>query len=958
MAHFLEHMVFMGSKKYPKENDFDSYVKKRGGSDNASTECEFTTFYFECQERHLSDIMDRFAQFFISPLMKREAMTREREAIESEFQLSMPSHYNRKQQLLADIAKKDHPAHKFTWGNLKTLKDDVSDDVLYKKVHEFRQRYYSAHRMTLAVQARLPLQTLQDWVVEYFSSVPNNNLPPDDFTPYINDSFSTPEFTKLYYVDPIKDICQVELTWALPPMQKHYRSKPDHYIASVLGYEGPGSLLAFLRKKVWALDIYTGSDETGTEHNSMHYLFEVTLVLTEEGHQNLEKVIESLFGYINMMKACGPSERIFNELKAIEDTGFRFSEEIPSSENVEMLSENMQLYPPEDYICGPKLFFEYDAKAITDIMNLLKPETANIMVTSKDTSINFKYKEPWFGTRYTYTDVPSTWLETWRKAEPDPSFTLPPANIFLTENFDLIKSPEPVPKYPYKILQDKLMEVWYRPDNKFQLPIAYIYFYFISPLPLASPLSCVMLELYVTLIKQQMVETLYPAEEALLHTSIYTSDKGLILKVDGYNEKLHLLVDTVIKHMANFENNLNQRMFDAMKEEQLKFYYNNFLKPRKMVKELRFSVVMQVYWSGLDKHSALRNITMEMVKNFSIEFKKSLYIQCLIQGNIVSEEALSICSNVVKRLECGPLLQNTWPELRVCQLPVGEHYCKISSFNEEDVNSVVTNYYQSGLATIKDMCIVELLMLLMEEPLFNILRTKEQLGYHVFNMLRDTFGILGFSITVNCQADKHSTEHVNERIESFLKMFYNKLRKMSDKELERAKHSIIKLKQCADLHLKDEVARNWDEITANDYLFDRLEKEVACIEKLTFSDLRKWMARHIAHGNKANFRKLSCQVSGHTKKSDNVCSKKLASSSLSDCSTTPNVDTQTEKCLTQTLTGASPTLVSSQELLVASGSQFCLQLLSGTDKEANQYITDIEQFKKTLFIYPINNVIS
>lgn len=29
LAHFVEHMVFMGSEKYPKENEFDSLVKVR-----------------------------------------------------------------------------------------------------------------------------------------------------------------------------------------------------------------------------------------------------------------------------------------------------------------------------------------------------------------------------------------------------------------------------------------------------------------------------------------------------------------------------------------------------------------------------------------------------------------------------------------------------------------------------------------------------------------------------------------------------------------------------------------------------------------------------------------------------------------------------------------------------------------------------------------------------------------
>jgi len=61
-----------------------------------------------------------------------------------------------------------------------------------------------------------------------------------------------------------------------------------------------------------------------------------------------------------MLQRIGPSERFFHELKAIEETKFRFAEEVPAVEYVEDMAENMQLYPPEDYITGSELFFEYD----------------------------------------------------------------------------------------------------------------------------------------------------------------------------------------------------------------------------------------------------------------------------------------------------------------------------------------------------------------------------------------------------------------------------------------------------------------------------------------------------------------------------------------------------------------------------------------------------------------------
>ena len=42
LAHFMEHLLFMGSEKYPEENAYDSYLSKHGGSDNAFTELEYT----------------------------------------------------------------------------------------------------------------------------------------------------------------------------------------------------------------------------------------------------------------------------------------------------------------------------------------------------------------------------------------------------------------------------------------------------------------------------------------------------------------------------------------------------------------------------------------------------------------------------------------------------------------------------------------------------------------------------------------------------------------------------------------------------------------------------------------------------------------------------------------------------------------------------------------------------
>jgi nardilysin len=861
MAHFLEHMVFMGSEKFPQENDFDSFISKRGGSDNASTDCEVTTFYFECLEKDLFTALDKFAQFFISPLMKRTSISREMEAIESEFQIALPSDTFRKEQLLVSFAKTDTPVNTFTWGNLITLRDNVSEDELYAGVHEFRKRHYSAHRMTLTIQARLPLDLLQTYVLECFHNVPSNDLPPDDFTPFVN-VFDTPEFPKLYYVQPVKEGVQVELTWALPSLLHKYKSKPHQYVSWILGHEGQGSLLAYLRKKVWVLTMSAGNGETGSEHNSMYALFTVSLTLTTEGLSHLYEVIQIVFSYINMLKKLGPQERLYNEMKTIADTAFKFAIEERAVELVEELSEAMQFYPPEDYMTGSELYFEYDPDAIKMVLDSFIPRKMNVIVFCNNLppGLNYDKTEKWFSTKYTEQDIPGEWLKKWEKASPLKEFNLPSPNIFLTEDFTILDEDENHPDYPEKILSSELAEIWYRKDQKFKLPKAYYVLYLINPVALETPQMQATMDFFMTLVQIQVTEEVYPAQVAQLSHSIKSSDKGVMVSVWGYNEKLHMLIELIAKHLINFNSNVTEQMFKAVKDKLMKYYYNCLLKPSSLAHDSRLSLIIDNFHSLVDKYNATSSITFDSVKKFAEQFVSNLYIKALIQGNVTKEHAIDVVNNFVSTLNCKPIDPNSYPKFRVCQIPKGESFCVLESFNTNDSNSIITNYYQCGPFTIKDSVIIEILMLIIKEPLFDTLRTKEQLGYDVSCSNRDTFGVLGFSITVNAQATKNSTEHVDRRIEEFVKQASQLLKDMSSETFETTKKDLIKMKRCTDVHLKEEFDRNWSEIADEDYMFDRLKQEIAEIEKLEFTDVQNWWEAHTLCGNKDNFRKLSIQV--------------------------------------------------------------------------------------------------
>lgn len=172
---------------------------------------------------------------------------------------------------------------------------------------------------------------------------------------------------------------------------------------------------------------------------------------------------------------------------------------------------------------------------------------------------------------------------------------------------------------------------------------------------------------------------------------------------------------------------------------------------------------------------------------------------------------------------------------------------------------MITNFYQIGPASYRSQVLIELLIVIAQEPLFDILRNKEQLGYDISCLVNDNYGILGYSITVNSQETKYSSEYVEQRIENFRRTLISFIESMPDEDFNATKISLAKMKLNEDTKLSEEVHRNWNEITIDEYEFDRQYKEVEHLIKITKADLLEFYRMHYGE----NERKLSIQVIGN-----------------------------------------------------------------------------------------------
>jgi secreted Zn-dependent insulinase-like peptidase len=273
------------------------------------------------------------------------------------------------------------------------------------------------------------------------------------------------------------------------------------------------------------------------------------------------------------------------------------------------------------------------------------------------------------------------------------------------------------------------------------------------------------------------------------------------------------------------------------------------------------SVLKKYHRSFYDRYHDVDSLNFKEFKEFCETFLKSLRVKVLIQGNLIESRAFYISQLILTNLEInGENLQVFENTSSILRIPIGSSYLKINSPRRNDKNCIIKNYYQVGKATIHAECMTEFLVNILNEPLFDTLRSHEQLGYGVACTFRKNCGTLGLIITVEYQENKNSADIIDEKIEDFLRKFYCVLKSLSSDEFSSVKRSIVSLKLIADNELEKEVNRNWNEIRSGENLFDRSELEAFEVDKLMKDEVVDFYIRvFLSH---TETRKISVQVTG------------------------------------------------------------------------------------------------
>ena len=380
LAHFLEHMLFLGTDRYPDAGEYQSFIQDHGGSHNAYTAYDHTNYFFSVKHSSLEPALDRFSRFFVAPKLDAEYVERERAVVHSEYQARLKDEGRRIWETQKEILNPEHPASRFSVGSEDTLRDRESITVR-ERLLDFYNQWYSADIMALTLVGRESLDQLETWAREKFSEVPRRNIdPPLAIQPYLD-----PELAPVRIdIVPLKEVNSVGFQFPIPSVFEEYHSKPLVYIANLLGHEGEGSLLAELKQRGWAESLSAG---TGFMDRNQGTLM-VSIGLTEPGLAHIREIGELLFHKIGTIKDRGVEKWRFDEQTQLGEIAFRFAEEPDAAALARSLSSRLHDYPMVDVLRGPYIMDEYDPERIREILSHLVPEKVYMQVVSQQLEVD------------------------------------------------------------------------------------------------------------------------------------------------------------------------------------------------------------------------------------------------------------------------------------------------------------------------------------------------------------------------------------------------------------------------------------------------------------------------------------------------------------------------------------------------------------------------------------------
>lgn len=823
LAHYLEHMLFLGTAKYPEPDGFMKYTQENGGMTNAFTRYDKTNYLFQINAGKFSDALDRFSDYFKQPTFDALHADKERNAVNNEWSMQKAQDPWNLMAIDGAIGNPKNPRSKFNIGNLDTLVDKPNS-VLQNELKGFYQKYYSANTMRLTLVGKQSIPELKSLAEKYFSDIPNKNLTAPEVT---EPGLTTAQTAKEVRYKPIKDLKSLYIDFPIKDNKTLWRVKPNEYVNNLLSSEELGTLCEQLRNKGYAVNT-TAMFETDA-YGPDGYI-RVQSELTDEGLKHQDEIIASVFAYVEVLKKQGLNQNYFKELQAMRAKDFANSAKMQPLQQAVMLALAQFDYPLENLLDNESIYEKYDETAIKSVLDQL--DVDKVRVWHINTNEKVTTPVPYFEGKYAVSDISADQLAKWKTMAKGLAFNLPPLNDLFTD-----KPAEIVENTflkPHQVISQAGLEAFVQQPEFYREDKGQVVIEINGAQSQKEAKSVVLSNLLVEVLKKHNVTLMDRAERASLNVKLHTIGvKSPAITATGYTTKHPLLVKELLTSLKTLE--VDEKSFS----EALVSYKQGLENANKehVFRQALGHVNRLTNKSAVDRPSLLAAAN-KINRQDLIAYHKSVVQDPLLRifavGNYSEDQVKALALEAAAILP-GKRLPSSRSLAHYATPSVGKKLAYQESVELAD-SAVVQAWFRPAKSDDEQAQLV-VLNALFGNAFFMQLRTNEQLGYVVGSTPYAVDDIPGFAMFV--QSSNSDLTKIKTRMDKFREEYVATLKTLKPDDVEKARDAVLANVLQKPANFYQESGRYMGEFFEAKYKFDARDRFIAALKRVKYEDVVK-----------------------------------------------------------------------------------------------------------------------
>lgn len=368
ISHFLEHMVFKGSKKRPSAKEISEVVDSMGGEFNAGTSKDWTNFYIKTRVGNVDLAMDVLADMVLNPVLKSEEIEREKGTIIQEIAMYEDTPMMHIGDVYEELVFAGNALGRDTAGTPQTVKSIGRKDFL-----DYRKLHYHPNQMMISVVGGVSQNTAQKLVDKYFGGLKSQKSKFKSEFQIFKLTQTSPQF-KLQ----TKKAEQAHLIMGFMSEGRNYEGRfAQSLLAVVLGGGMSSRMFTEVReRRGLAYSIRTGMDR----YDEVGYLSTYAGVDVTKADEAIKVMLEQYYGLVSNIKYRVSNSELVKAKEflkghlalALEDT-----KDVTSFFADQAMFSKEILTPEEVYDAVDKVTIE---DIVTESKKLFVPERLNLAI--------------------------------------------------------------------------------------------------------------------------------------------------------------------------------------------------------------------------------------------------------------------------------------------------------------------------------------------------------------------------------------------------------------------------------------------------------------------------------------------------------------------------------------------------------------------------------------------------